>query len=42
MSFTNIFWIFLILTALQPALKQRLLFASRARLMRRREQSAAR
>ena len=38
MSATDIFWIFLMLTAMQPMLKQRLLDASRARLMRRIEQ----
>ena len=34
MSMTEIFWIFLMLSAIQPVLKQRLLDASRARLFR--------
>ncbi len=39
MGATDIFWIFLMLTALQPLLKKRLLDSSRARVMRRIEQS---
>lgn len=34
MSATDVFWVFLMLTAIQPVLKQRLLDASRARVMR--------
>jgi ClpP class serine protease len=39
MSTTDVFWIFLMLTAIQPILRQRLLDASRARLITRIQQT---
>ncbi len=35
MGITEVFWIFLMLSALQPILRQKLLTASRLRLLRR-------
>jgi hypothetical protein len=39
MSISELFWIFLIFTALQPVIRQRWLDASRARLLRRIQQA---
>ena len=38
MSFLDIFWIFLIITSLQPVIRQRILEAARVRLLRRIEE----
>ena len=38
MDFTNLIWLFVLLTALQPLVRQRILEASRSRVMRRLEQ----
>jgi ClpP class serine protease len=39
MDFTNLIWILLLLTAVQPLIRQRILEASRSRVMRRLEQA---